>query len=215
METITFAKMIENSVNGAELVRTDWQGNEERGIWTGKTYTAEDGRVMTYVVNLKKQILSPCRFENETDWQPVLDGTGTPAGFTGVPALMAEIAADERISYVRLNRALGTAQKALDNLKRDASSALAEWAESNIDDDEKRQEFSELLESLGFEGLKRSYNVVLRVTYSVEFEVEATSEDNARELVDQDTCDYVSDNIDISYYDDYEITEVNESGSGS
>ena len=205
--------MIENSCGGAELVRNDWRGNEERGIWTGKTYTANDGKIMTYVVSTRNNTLVACLMEGETDWRTVLGGTGEPVGITGTALSLAELAADERISYVRLNRVLTAAQRDLETLKSGASSALADWAEGNIDDSARRQEFSEMLESVGLEGLKRNYNVVLRVTYSVEFEVEATSEDNARELVDEDTYDFISEHIDTGYFDDYEITEVNESGS--
>jgi len=209
VETITFANLVENAVAGVELARTSWRGEEEFGIWTGKTDT-HNSLVMTYVFNSSAKMVQPVRADQETDWRIRLDSTNTPMTLTGVSQLLVEAVGAERISYQSANRRCSNLEDQFNAFKRDAQDALAEWAVTHLDDDDKRKELSEVMEELGLEGIKRSFTAVVNVTYVVEVEVEATSEDNAREEIDNNLSDYIYDKIDISYYEDYNIDNIEE-----
>jgi hypothetical protein len=62
------------------------------------------------------------------------------------------------------------------------------------------------MEALGLEGRKKPYTVTIEVKYSIEVEVEASSEEAAVEMVDEDVSSYIADGIDIGYYEDVDIT---------
>lgn len=68
---------------------------------------------------------------------------------------------------------------------------------------------SDLMVELGLEGLKRSFTVTVRVTYEFDVDIEAASDDEARDIVDNDIYQYAQDNVDVGNPDDSEF-EVNE-----
>lgn len=101
----------------------------------------------------------------------------------------------------------------LSMLKRSLQQDLADWAENNLDSgDDSYKELSELMENNGLEGLKRQYIVTVRVTYEFEVEVEASSEDEAQSLVDDDIFTYANDNVrpgwDTPYDSEFEVNEA-------
>ena len=49
----------------------------------------------------------------------------------------------------------------------------------------------------------------VRISYEVDVEVEATSEEEAQEKVDDDTY-LATDQVDTSYYEDFEVQSVDE-----
>lgn len=210
METITFAKLVENALPGAELVRTDFTGKEVTGIWTGKTYDSGTGNKLAFVYNCATNQLSGIGFDSPTDWSVRMDSTGTPVMLDGTGAFLVEAAGNERINYVRANRRNEQLESEFKRFRANASEVLAEWANSNIEGDSNLNEFSDLLEEIGLEGLKREYAVTVRVTYQVEFTVEATSASKAEEDAEENLSDYVNDNIDVSYWEDYSIESVDE-----
>lgn len=210
METITFAKLVENAVPGTELVRSNWKDEKEYGIWTGKTWTFDGGRTVGYVYNKTQKSTAAATLESETDWSILKDSLERPLALSGDGLLLAEAVGAERTEYVRMSRQRDAIQSEFDVFKRNAQEQLAEWATSELSD-EKTKEFSELLESIGLEGIKREYTAHVLVTYAVEFQVTASSEDDAREEVDNNLGDYIYDAIDVSYWEDYSIDNVEES----
>lgn len=208
METITFAKLVENAVAGVELVRTNWKGNEEFGIWTGKSDT-NNSVATSYVFISSEQNVQSVRLETETDWRIRMDSTG-PITLTGVSQLLVEAVGAERLSYMSANRRYSNLEQRFEAFKREAQEALCEWGENNIDEGGKRTEFSEMMEGLGLEGIKRNFTASVTISYVVEVEVEAASEDKAREEIDNNLSDYIYDKIDVSYYEDYNIDNIEE-----
>jgi hypothetical protein len=115
----------------------------------------------------------------------------------------------ENTMQLELNRtkaALEVSQQTLRRVQESLQSDLVEWADNYLTaGDESHSELNELMQNNGLEGLTRKFTVTVHVNYTFEVEVEATSEDEARDLVDNDVYDYIRDNIDLSYYDDVDI----------
>lgn len=212
METITFAKLVENAEAGVQLVKTDFQGNPVTGYWTGTTLINPSSQVMTYVYVTETKQLTAVGMENETDWRIKLGDNGSPATLNADNGLLfLKAAGEERKNYVSANRRADSTSNEFESFKRQAQEALSEWASDALDNNEKLlREFSEVMESVGLEGIKRKYVVSVSVTYTTEVEVEATSEEAARDEVDNNLSDYLYDAIDVSYYEDYNIDDVNE-----
>ena len=208
METITFAKLVENAVAGTELVRTDFNGSEVRGYWTGETLSNFSGATMTYVYNCGTQKITAIDMESNTDWRIRLDDNGNPVRLTDTGLILLAAAGEERKNYASATRRAENAVNEFDSFKRRAQSELTDWAVNNLTDEEDIQQFSEMMESIGLEGIRRQYTVQVTVTYNVEVEVEATSEEAAREELDNNLSDYIYDAIDVSYYEDYSIEDV-------
>ena len=133
--------------------------------------------------------------------------------------------ADPAARIQELSEALGQTQSKLSRLDTDfvhlraanrdlrnnLQESLADWAQSYLqagDDDYKA--LSELMVDNGLEGLKRTFNVTVRVTYEFEVEVEATDEDSARDDVDNDIQTHVNDHVSLWDLPDYSEIEVEE-----
>lgn len=100
---------------------------------------------------------------------------------------------------------------ALRLFKETTQEALSEFAGGYlINGDSNYCALNDLMVELELEGLKRSYTVTARVTYEFEVEVEATSDDEAIYVVDNDIYQYANDNVDIGNPDNSEF-QVSES----
>jgi hypothetical protein len=125
-------------------------------------------------------------------------------------ALAHQQIADLTQAKAALYADLGLSKAAYRLLVQSLQQDLAEWAESNlVSDDDSYKELSELMVNNGLDGLTRQFTVLVQVTYSFEVEVEAASEDDARDEVDNDIHTHINDNLDTGYYDDVQF-EVNE-----
>ena len=115
----------------------------------------------------------------------------------------------ENTMQLELNRtkaALEVSQQTLRRVQESLQSDLVEWADNYLTaGDSDYNDLNELMQNNGLEGLTRKFTVSVHVSYTFEVEVEATSEDEARDLVDNNVYDYISDNIELSYYDDVDI----------
>ena len=114
---------------------------------------------------------------------------------------------------VELNRTkaeLSLVRERLHTLKDGLQANLSEWANDNLDDSEPYyRELSEIMQNHGLEGLKRTFTVTARITYTFEVEVIAADEDAARDEVDNDIQTHIGEHLDVYYYDDVDL-EVNE-----
>lgn len=207
METLTFAKVVENVSAGTELERTNWKGEEEIGIWTGKSVII-NGVDVTYVYNIATKTVQSARVEDQTDWRVRYANNNAPFKLSEVGAMLAECVGQERINYVSLNKRLDIVEREFGSFKSNAHELLCDWALGGVLSDESLKEFSDVLESIGLEGIKRDYTVAVTVTYKFDFTVEASSEDAAREMVDNDLLTYIRDEMDSEYWDDYNIDDV-------
>lgn len=84
---------------------------------------------------------------------------------------------------------------------------LIEWFDGNLDEDDSGDSFDELLENLGLGARVKKYTVTGCVTYSFEFEVEASSENEARESVESDFGEFAGD-LDTYYPDSVDVDSV-------
>lgn len=84
---------------------------------------------------------------------------------------------------------------------------LAEWAGSNLDSSsDEYRELHEVMVNNGLDGLTRDFNVTVTVSFTVDVTLTATDEDAAREEVEDNLTDYLSDHIDLSYPDDVDVS---------
>lgn len=121
---------------------------------------------------------------------------------------VAELQIERDEARVRTARA----ESALTSVQRSLQEDLTEFANSYLQSgDEDYKELSELMVNNGLEGLKRTFEVTVRVTYEFTVEVEATDEDEARDEVDNDITSYAEDNVylgDTPDEVDIEVTEA-------
>lgn len=206
----TFGQLVKDLPAGTSLVKklSDGSGSEALGIWTGESLYSNGSQFGLVYSQTAKQI-QRVAWDTETEWTVERSLDGTP-GAVGPETLtlvrqIATLFSEKVGASARYERAYND----LYSFKSNAQAALTDWAESHIDEDSSEwTEFSEMLEEIGLEGLKKTYRVTVRVTYETEVEVEATSEDAARDEVDNNLSDYIYDTIDIGYYDDYSIESV-------
>jgi len=85
----------------------------------------------------------------------------------------------------------------LAGLKASLQASLFEWANANLDDpsDDSYRDLHEIMSDNGLEGLKRTYDVNVRVTFEFVVEVEATNEDAAYEDVDVNLTDLIAEHV--------------------
>lgn len=97
------------------------------------------------------------------------------------------------------------------SLKSSLQSALVDFADANLDEDSSSyQDLHDLMVDNGLDGLKKTFAVTVRVTYEFTVEVEASNDDAASELVDNNLEEHIRNEVDLGYHDDYEITDVEE-----
>lgn len=208
---ITFGKLVENMVPGVQLVNNSTTP-VSYGIWSGKSLTF-NGTQYGYYFNTDSRKVVSTSWDTITNWAISEHADGSPMCVDSLTTSLVEAAAEERMDYIRANKRADVMETDLRKFKSNVQETLHDWAESSgLDQDENSlREFNEMMEGLGLEGLKREFTVTVRVTYDVEITVEATSEENASYEVDNNLSDYIYDQIDVSYYDDYEITNISES----
>jgi hypothetical protein len=99
------------------------------------------------------------------------------------------------------------AQRELASLKSNLQAGLKDWAEANLDSsDGTYTDLHQLMVENGLEGLKREFEVTVRVTYEFTVTVEASDEDEARDEVDNNLTDHVRNNVSLwDSPDDYDI----------
>ena len=98
------------------------------------------------------------------------------------------------------------AVETLEKLKRSLQYDLKAWADENLDaGDDSYKELSEVMVSNGLDGLNRDYTVTVHVKYEFQVTVNAADEDEARESVESDIYNHLSDNLELSYYDDIDF----------
>jgi hypothetical protein len=212
METINFGKLIEDAAIGTQLVKTNAVTEAvENGIWMKSNVEIGSG---TYgmVFNTTKESLQMIEHAANTDWAIRNDALGAPMMSDALTVSILTRLAKERFDYRWAMKRADDSERALHTFKSNAQEALHNYAEEYgiTGDSDRTEAFNELLESIGLEGIKRAYQVTVSVTYSVQFEVEASSEDAASEEVDNNLGDYISDVIDIGYWEDYNIESVDE-----
>lgn len=214
METINFGKLVEDAVVGTQLIKItgpDDSPVEEYGIWMNSRFNVRD---VAYglVFNSTRSMLNSCNVEETTQWRIRKDSNGEPMIVDGLTISVITALATERINYRAASTRADDAVNSLREFKSNAQAALHDWAdgESISENESMRDSFNELLESIGLEQMKREFIVNLRVTYDVQVTVEATSSEAAQEEVDNDMYSYLSDAIDVGYYDDYEFGDIEE-----
>jgi hypothetical protein len=208
--TTTFAQVIDGLPVGARLVR----GEDVTGYWTGKIVHVGDGETRSGIVyNQTTKSINYVPVDDESQWRVSknFDGSADVTNNEVVIDLLEKFG-DKCILSQANSQVAKKAENDLRTFRNNVQSTLREYAEQYLDDESAEwDELHDALTGLGLDGLKRTYNVTVRVTYDVEFEVEASSKDAARDIVENDTSSYVTENIDTYYWDDYEITDVNES----
>ena len=211
MEEITFGKLMENVLPGTELVNNS-VSPEQYGIWTGKSLTLNE-RQYGFIFNSTVKTMVSISWDTVSHWRIRENSDGSPICIGAVPTLLAEAAGQQRSEMLLANRRAENLESQARRFKSNVQEALHNWAEQNIDlsDESKLSDFNEMMSDLDMEGLKQEYTVSITVTYSAEVTVEATSEENAREEVDNNLSDYLYDAIDVSYYEDYEIGHIEKS----
>ena len=211
MEEITFGKLMENVLPGTELVNNS-VSPEQYGIWTGKSLTLNE-RQYGFIFNSTVKTMVSISWDTVSHWRIREHGDGSPICIGAVPTLLAEAAGQQRSEMLLANRRAENLESQARRFKSNVQEALHNWAEQNIDlsDESKVSDFNEMMSDLDMEGLKQEYTVSITVTYNVEVTVEGTSEENAREEVDNNLGDYLYDAIDVSYYEDYEIGHIEKS----
>jgi hypothetical protein len=115
-----------------------------------------------------------------------------------------------QIELNKAKAALELSQNAIRNLRESLQTDLADWAESNLDSsDYSYKELSELMQENGLEGLKRTFTVNVKLEFSFEVEIEAKDEDEAKELVEADLDQHISDHLDVNYpdYTDFDVNQ--------
>jgi hypothetical protein len=115
----------------------------------------------------------------------------------------------ENTMQLELNRTkaqLEVTRNMLSSLRAGLQLDLTRFAEDYLTaGDEDYRALNDLMLENDLEGLKRTFSVTIEVSYTVEVEVEASSEDEARDLVDNDVVDYLQDNIDLSDYNNTDL----------
>lgn len=212
METINFGKLIEDAAIGTQLVKTNAVTDVvESGIWMNSSFEIGSS---TYgmVFNTTKESLQMIDHTVNTDWAIRKDALGAPMMSDALTVSLLTRLAKERSDYRWASKKSDDNERALRTFKSNAQEALHNYAEESgiTGDSDSTEAFNEMLESIGLEGLKKRYEVTISVTYNFQVEVEASSEDAASEEVDNNLGDYISDGIDISYWEDYTIESVDE-----
>lgn len=212
METINFGKLIEDAAIGTQLVKTNAVTNVvENGIWMNSSVEIGSS---TYgmVFNTTKESVQMIDHTVNTDWAIHKDALGAPMMSDALTVSLLTRLAKERVDYRWASKKYDDAERALRTFKSNAQEALHNYAEEHgiAGDSDSTEAFNEMLESIGLEGMKKAYQVTVSVTYSMQFEVEASSEDAASEEVDNNLGEYISDAIDIGYWEDYSIESVDE-----
>lgn len=211
--TTTFAELVKGLPDGAMLRTVHSEHGLQHGIWTGSfalkpSAWGDQHEEVGIVWNVSSSEFAMPVLNKETEWslEPQVDGEHAMAD--PETRELAKALGMHKKSSMMLRRRTDEAESALRKFKSEAHSVLSDWAEENIDDSSSQWEsFSDTLESIGLDGLKRKYEVRVSVTYSLTVEVEAASEDAAGEEVDNNLSDYLND-IDLDYYEDYSIESV-------
>ena len=202
---ITFGDVVKDLEVGARLSRTDSDSSVHYGLWTG---TVSEG--MSLVFDQTTKTLKWVSLDAESIWTsaPVAGGIVAYGNQDTVIDLLTVVSAKTLASQAN-RRLYNEAVSELSLFKSNAQEALVDWAEGNLDDASSDwSSFSEVLEEIGLEGLKKTYRVEVTVSYNISLEIEASSEDAAREIFEEDSTSFIEDNIDVSYVDDYTVDSV-------
>jgi hypothetical protein len=204
--TTTFNEVVAVLPTGGQLMNE----NGHHGLWTGAfTFMGDsENRRCGLVYNVDRQSVQFVNADEPSPWS-VIEGND--------PALMEsnEIRSDLALKVGERSVAAKRLQNMLDEERREHQKfkALVQdtlhgvWDEHDGDlTDFNGEHFDDLMEALGLEGRKKPYTVTIEVKYSIEVEVEASSEEAAVEMVDEDVSSYIADGIDLGYYEDVDIT---------
>jgi hypothetical protein len=208
--TTTFQAVINTLPVGGQLVNE----NGHCGLWTGAfTFMGDSqNRRVGLVYNVDRQSVQYVNADEPTPWFQV-DNSNPPHEVTLLEP--NEIRSDLVLKVGERSVAAKRQMNMLDEERRDHQKfkALVQdtlhqlWDEHDGDlTDFNGEHFDDLMEALGLEGRKKPYTVTIEVKYSIEVEVEASSEEAAVEMVDEDVSSYIADGIDIGYYEDVDIT---------
>lgn len=199
--TLSLSSILEGLKPGAPLVRTIGVG-EEKALWTGAALI-RDGIDFALLYNIGEGTIDYARLDADQGWR--IDGSAdgsVPSESVGelVSLLGSKVLGSQRSLILRQK-----AEVDLNNFKSTTRQTLIDYFEDKGEADE----VDEILDSLGLEGRTRTYQVRVRISYEVDVEVEATSEEEAQEKVDDDTY-LATDQVDTSYYEDFEVQSVDE-----
>jgi hypothetical protein len=211
METINFGKLIADAAIGTQLVKKSANGDVEIGIWTNSSF-GTGGSTYGLVFNTTREQLQSVDYGYNTDWTIRKNALDVAHVSDDLTVSLVKRLASERLDCRAASKRADDNDRALRTFKSNAQGALHDYAEEHgiTADSDSTEAFNELLESIGLEGMKKTYQVNLSVTYCFSVEVEASSEDAASEEVDNNLGDYISDAIDIGYWEDYSIESVDE-----
>jgi hypothetical protein len=201
--TTTFNEVVAVLPTGSQLMNE----NGHYGLWTGAfTFMGDSqNRRCGLVYNVDRQSVQYVNADEPSPW-------AIPNTERMVPD---EIRSDLVLKIGERSVAAKRLQNMLDEERRDHQKfkALVQdtlhqlWDEHDGDlTDFNGEHFDELMEALGLEGRKKPFTVTIEVKYSIEVEVEASSEEAAVEMVDEDVHSYICDGIDLGYYEDVDIT---------
>lgn len=194
-------------VRAGDTVTRTVDGKTEVYLWTGAITKTYYGSRQAVLIDADTGEGATFQLDTKSDWRvyseasTALNGKSTRALVTryGLKTLAAQNYSDQ----------LDTATRRLNAFKAEARDQLVEWFDNNLDESQYGDSFDDLLEDIGLERRTRTYSVRVRVSYEVEVEVEATSAEAAQEQVEDDSYS-VTDQVDTSYYEDYEVIQVEE-----
>lgn len=204
--TTTFLSVVEGRSIGTQLVNE----NGHSGLWTGAFTFMGDSqdRRCGLVYNVDRQSVQYVTADEASPWTPVEGNSPDLLEFSEVvPDLVMKVG-ERAVAAKRYMNMLDEERAAHQKFKALVQDTLHEvWDDnegdlSGFDGDQ----FDELMEALGLEGRKKPYTVTIEVSYTIEVEVEASSEEAACEMVDEQSTEYIQDGIDLSYPDSIEFT---------
>lgn len=204
----TASEVFADLAPGTYLVRSRYGGDVQGSYWLGTVTlkTGVSGMVFIPSEGVINFIGMDQKYDPENGWTWKLAPSGDDDASGELLTAMLAVGkyAASAVSY---QNSLTKAKSLEATYKSEVRDAIVGFYDNHLDDS-KQDEVNDLLESLGLDGISSEYTVTGTVTYTFEVQVEATSEDDAREIVDQQFTSLVCDEIDTDYYDDYDISSV-------
>lgn len=137
--------------------------------------------------------LTEAPFSSLADWEKELVYSQALTTVENLRENIAELRIERDEARNRQNQAVLDHQR---NLLSSLEDSLKEFAEEHLlEGSDEYKALSELMTDNGMSGLKRTFNVTVRVSYEFEVEIDAEDEDEARDIVDSDITTYAQDYV--------------------
>lgn len=207
METTTTFNAVVNTLPvGGQLMNE----NGHSGLWTGAfTYMGDSqNRRCGLVYNVDRQTVQYVTADEVSPWIQVEGNSPDLMESNEVVNDLVMKIGERSVAAKRHMNMLDEERAAHQKFKALVQDTLHQmWDEHDGDlADFNGEHFDELMEALGLEGRKKAYTVTIEVSYTIEVEVEASSEEAACEMVDEQSTEYIQDGIDLTYPDSIEFT---------